>query len=242
MTSSCELCPFAGNPAFQHPQVHEARAICAARSGDLQVEAGREIVTEGSEPTRFYTLLEGQAMRYRVLEDGRRQVLNFLFPGDLIGLDAVILGEATHTTEALSKVRLCMFERRQIHDLFAQMPERAMMLTWQVAREEHFLGDALVTVGQRSAREALAWSFVTLFERGLQTGLVKEGRMPLPVRQQDLADALGLSLVHTNKTLAKLREEGLVRWSRGWLALPDIDRLAGIGMVDRKTLRPRFYL
>ncbi|WP_273070235.1 Crp/Fnr family transcriptional regulator [Thioclava marina] len=242
MPCSCDQCPFAENTAFERHDANERDAVRVARSGEMQVRAGHPIVTEGSAPQRFYTLLEGQAIRYRILEDGRRQVLNFLFPGDLIGLQSALLDETTHTTEALSAVRLCVFERSQLWSLFAKVPRRAMMLTWQVAREEHFLGDALVTVGQRSAQEALAWAFVTLFDRGVQTGLVQNGKMPFPVRQQDLADALGLSLVHTNKTLAKLRAQGLVKWSRGTLALPDIEALAEIGLVEREQMRPRFFL
>ncbi|WP_038146098.1 Crp/Fnr family transcriptional regulator [Thioclava atlantica] len=242
MASCCDMCPFGKNPAFKAPDGQEYRAIAQMRVNELRLKAGELIVMEGTEPERFYTLLEGQAMRYRILEDGRRQVLNFLFPGDMVGLDAILLGETGHTTEALSSARLCAFERRRIPELFSQMPQRAMTLAWQVAREEHFLGDALLTVGQRSAREALAWAFVTLFERGRETGLVTDGRMPFPVRQQDLADALGLSLVHTNKTLAKLRNEGLVQWASGWLALPDIETLAEIGLVEDRPSLPRVYL
>jgi len=170
------------------------------------------------------------------------EVLNFLFPGDLIGLDAIMMGMASHTTEALTPVKLSVFDRKQVWELFSKMPQRAMMLTWQVAREEHFLSEALVTVGQRSAREALAWAFVTLYERGSQTGLVRDGKMPFPVRQQDLADALGLSLVHTNKTLARLRSEGLVRWAQGILELPDLQKLADIGVVELGAGPPRYYL
>ncbi|MAQ37591.1 MAG: Crp/Fnr family transcriptional regulator [Thioclava sp.] len=242
MTRNFRNCPFVDNPAFMAPDAHEEAIAEAARAGELRMPAGQTVVMEGNEPQRFFTLIEGQAMRYRMLEDGRRQVLNFLFPGDLIGLDAIMMGMASHTTEALTPVKLSVFDRKQVWELFSKMPQRAMMLTWQVAREEHFLSDALVTVGQRSAREALAWAFVTLFERGSQTGLVRDGKMPFPVRQQDLADALGLSLVHTNKTLARLRSEGLVRWAQGILELPDLERLADIGVVELGAGPPRYYL
>jgi CRP-like cAMP-binding protein len=72
--------------------------------------------------------------------------------------------------------------------------------------------------------------------------MVEDGKMPFPVRQQDLADALGLSLVHTNKTLSRLRSEGLVAWRDGVLCLPDRDALARVGLVDSTVVKKRFYL
>ncbi|MBN2739677.1 MAG: Crp/Fnr family transcriptional regulator [Rhodobacteraceae bacterium] len=242
MARKCEICPFSTNPAFAAPSQEDCDVVKLHRIGEMQVEAGCEILAEGSDPRRFFTLLEGQAMRYHTLEDGRRQVLNFLFPGDLIGLEPIMLGETSYAVEALSPVSLCVFDRKQIWQMFAKMPERAFMLTWQVAREEHFLGQALMSVGQRSARESLAWAFVSLWDRGQQSGMVEDGMMPFPVRQQDLADALGLSLVHTNKTLSRLRSEGLVVWRDGVLQLPDREALARVGLVDTTVVKKRFYL
>jgi len=242
MARKCDICPFAENPGFQAPSKEDCAVGKMHRVGELQVEAGRPILEEGSEPQQFFTLLEGQALRYHTLEDGRRQVLNFLFPGDLIGLEPIMLGASSHAVEALSPVTLCVFDRAQVWKMFSQMPERAFMLTWQVAREEHFLGEALISVGQRSARESLAWAFVSVWDRAGQSGLVKGGQMPFPVRQQDLADALGLSLVHTNKTLSRLRAENLVKWRDGVLRLPDRDALARVGLVDETVIRKRIYL
>ncbi|KEP69928.1 Crp/Fnr family transcriptional regulator [Thioclava sp. BHET1] len=242
MARRCDICPFSESDGFTPSTQDERDVVKLHRVGELQVDAGRTILDEGTNPQRFFTLLEGQALRYKTLEDGRRQVLNFLFPGDLIGLEPIMLGETAHTVETLSPVTLCVFDRNQIWQMFSQMPERAFMLTWQVAREEHFLGEALVAVGQRSARESLAWAFVSLWDRGAQSGLVRDGFMPFPVRQQDLADALGLSLVHTNKTLSRLRTENLVIWRDGLLSLPDRAALAKVGLVDETHIRKRIYL
>jgi len=116
--------------------------------------------------------------------------------------------------------------------LFKNHPERAFDLTWLAAAEEHFLGDALVTVGQRTAKEAVAWSLARIYLRGQSLGLVKGDAMDMPYIQQDLADALGLSLVHTNKTLAALRKQQLAVWSDGTLRVPDIQTLADVGLTD----------
>ena len=98
--------------------------------------------------------------------------------------------------------------------------------------EEHFLGETLVSIGQRTAIEAVAWALLKLFLRGKALGLAEGNAMPLPYRQHDLADALGLSLVHTNKTLARLRQRQLADWSEGQLRVHNLDDLAQLARSD----------
>ena len=131
-------------------------------------------------------------------------------------------------------MRLCVFRRSDIWTLFKNHPERAYDLTWLASTEEHFLGESLATVGQRSAMEKIAWAMVLLIQRGRALGLVNGTRMRFPFRQQDLADSLGLSLVHTNKTLAKLRERKLVSWIDGVINVQDIEQLSQIALIDRE--------
>ena len=107
------------------------------------------------------------------------------------------------------------------------------------AVEEHFLGDALTTVGQRGALEKIAWSLHRFFRRARALGLTTDNSCPLPFRQQDLADALGLSLVHTNKTLAKLRESGTASWSHGVLKIMDEDALTKLSQIDPDSVQTR---
>ena len=97
------------------------------------------------------------------------------------------------------------------------------------------MGETLATVGQRDATERVAWALVKIMQRGEALGLVKNHTMPLHYRQQDLADALGLSLVHTNKTLAKLRERQLASWHDGALFINDCEKLAKIARMDTEA-------
>ena len=109
------------------------------------------------------------------------------------------------------------------------------------ATEEHFLGEALTTIGQRSAIERIAWGLLSIWERAMQLDLLEDGELVFPFRQQDLADTLGLSLVHTNKTLAKLRERGFLSWNSNRLVLHDIpalEKLALVKIQDFKRQRP----
>jgi len=105
--------------------------------------------------------------------------------------------------------------------------------------EERFLGEAIATLGQRDAEQSIAWALTRVFLRGKGLGLVTNNAMPFPFKQQDIADALGLSLVHTNKTLGKLKSRQLAMWSDGTLRIPDVEQLAECGLVDDLSLAVR---
>lgn len=173
-----------------------------------------------------------------MLENGRRQVINFLFPGDFIGLQAGLAGEMRHSVESTTTMVLCVFNRADLWDLFREEPERAYDLTWIAAVEEHFLGETIASLGQRDATERLAWALLRIHERLSAIGLAERGRVPMPWRQQDLADALGLSLVHTNKTIRRLRETGHALWEGGTLFV-DRERLATLALADPDRPRRR---
>ncbi len=196
------------------------------KSGELTVSAGTTVLMEGANSPQVFTVLSGMGTRYKTLEDGRRQVINFLFPGDFIGLQAGIMGEMKHSVEASAPMVLCVFNRTDLWNMFKAHPERAYDLTWIAAVEEHFLGETLAAVGQRGARQRVAWALLRIHHRLRAVGMEKAGEVPLAFRQQDLADALGLSLVHTNKTLMHLRKTGLACWTEGRLAIRDRVKLA----------------
>ncbi|MGV8984724.1 MAG: Crp/Fnr family transcriptional regulator [Cypionkella sp.] len=196
------------------------------KSGELTVSAGTTLLMEGSNSPQIYTVLSGVGIRYKTLEDGQRQVINFLFPGDFIGLQAGFMGEMKHSVDSSSPMVLCVFNRADLWNMFKAHPSRAYDLTWIAAVEEHFLGETLAALGQLTAGQRVAWALLRIHHRLRAVGLEKAGVVPLAFRQKDLADALGLSLVHTNKTLMHLRKMGLARWSDGELDIQDRVKLA----------------
>lgn len=202
------------------------------KSGELFLDRGSTIVSEGTTSPHLFTVLEGAAIRYKTLEDGRRQVIGFSLPGDFIGLQAAVMDEMQHTVEAATRIRLCVFNRSDFFELFRQQPHRGFDVSWLAAREEYFLGDSLLSVGRRSAIERVAFGLQALHRRAREVGMATEQQMDMPFTQQDLADALGLSLVHTNKTLKRLRERGAIVWSSGQLRILDADLLADIAGID----------
>lgn len=207
--------------------------------GELTIDANTPVLMEGSNAAQLYTVLSGQGVRYKTLDRGQRQVISFVFPGDFIGLQAGITGEMGHSVESSTEMTLCVFDRSEIWTLFKSHPDRAFDLTWLSATEEMFLGETLATIGQRTALEAVAWAMLRLFQRAEALKMTTANRMPLPFRQQDLADALGLSLVHTNKTLAKLKDRGLALWQDGVLTLQDRDGLVAMAGADVKEPQAR---
>lgn len=209
------------------------------KRGELIVTPGTTVLSEGIKSSQIYTVLSGMGLKFKTLEDGRRQVVNFIFPGDLIGLQNALMGEMQFGVEASTPVTLCVFDRSQFGEVFRSQAERAYALTWIGAAEEYFLGDALATIGQRDALERIAWALVRIFGRLSARGLASGNTVPLPYRQQDLADAVGLSLVHTNKILARLRIDGLADWSGRRLTIPDLPRLGQVAMMDRLLPDPR---
>ena len=237
--TACKNCPLRKRDLFTPFTEDELTFMQSFKTGELNVDPGTTILMEGSNSPQLYTVLDGMGTRYKTLENGKRQVINFLFPGDFTGLQAGIMGEMQHSVEATTPMTLCACRRNDLWQVFRQHPERAYDLTWIAAVEEHFLGETIASLGRRDATQRIAWALVRIHERLKAAGLGKDGRVPLPFRQQDLADALGLSLVHTNKTLKALRSMGLAQWSDGALKLSKISALADLAMIDLERPQQR---
>jgi CRP/FNR family transcriptional regulator, anaerobic regulatory protein len=240
LMTPCVSCPLRCHPIFAPMSDEELMFMGRFKVGELVVNAGAAILSQGESSPQLFTVLEGMATRSILLENGRRQVINFVFPGDFMGLQASVMGESRHSVDAATTMRLCVFNRAGLWDLFRSSPERGYDLTWIAAVEEHFLGETIASLGQRDASQRVCWAMLQIYQRLAATGLRSGGAVPFPFRQQDLADALGLSLVHTNKTLAALRARGLLSWAHGKLTIHDVDAVAEIAMVDstRPLRRP----
>ena len=242
-TTRCEFCPLRRLAHFRPFTGDELAFVNSFKTGELNVDAGATIMVERSVNLNLYTVLEGSGFRYKMLEDGRRQILNFLLPGDLVGLQGTMAGEMQHSVEALSHMTLCAFDRSRFELLFKSYPGLAYDMTWIASREERLLDENLLSVGRRTAEERIAFVLSTLHHRSSQLGLSRSGLAMAPMNQQHLADTLGLSLVHTNKTLARLNRNGLARWSdRGGFEILDNKRLASLGGWKKPAEVPRPFL
>lgn len=240
MATNCEFCPLRRKPLFAEMTASQVTDMQRFKVGEMVVDPGTPILLQGSNSPQLYTVLHGMGLRYRLLPNGERQVVSFVFPGDFLGLQAGVMGEMGHSVEATTKLTLCVFDRSELWTFIKADPERGFELAWLAAVEEHFLGEALTTVGRRTALQAVAWALVRIYLRMQANGSAQNEKMTFPFRQQDLADALGLSLVHTNKTIATLKNRQLIGWTESEIQFYDLSALAEVGLttLDRPRQRP----
>ena len=236
----CFECELRACGLFKSVTPDELKAINEVKREHLALPAGAEIIRVGDESPELYTLYSGWAFRFRTLADGRRQILNFLLPGDLLGLQAAMFEAAQYGIEALTDVEICLLPRRKVWALFESMPGLAFDVAWLGSHEECYVDENLTSVGRRSATERTAALLIMLYKRAKALGLVTNGTFTFPLTQQHIADALGLSLVHTNKTLARLRRLSMFTRTKDSLTLTDpqaLERLAQ-HFDEEATLRP----
>ncbi len=205
----------------------EIKLIHSLRRGQVRFRSGDVIIHEGRADLPLFTLLSGWAFRFKTLSDGRRQILNFLLPGDFIGVQQKMGDGATHGVEALTDTSLCVFQRDALWELHRGAPQLGFNVTWITAHEESLVDVSLLSVGRRNAEERIASLLILLFKRvaALQPDEMPHS-IPFPLTQQHIADALGLSLVHTNKTLRKLERRGLHSIENGRLRVHHPGKLA----------------
>ena len=235
----CERCPLNAHDGFITHDADETQVLSTFKRGELQVDPNSTFLVEGTNSPHLYTVLSGWGFRYKMLEDGRRQIMNFIMPGDFLGLQSSLFGEMQHSVQSLSRMLLCVFERNALHKLFESRAQLSYDITWIAAREEQILEEHMLSIGRRSALERSAYLIAFVHARGRRTGLIEEGGPIAPFTQTHVADTLGLSLVHTNKTLRKLQDTRAIRWSgkscyvndeaalremASWQGLPKLDR------------------
>lgn len=208
----CVECPLRALSAFRPFSGEELEFVAAFKRGEFSSEAGSTILSEGAHSPHLFTLLSGWAFRFKTLSDGRRQILNYILPGDLVGLQGSLLGEMRHAVEALTPVVLCVFQRDRIAELYRCHPGLGFDVTWLASREERMLDENLLSLGRRSALERAAYLLAFIHQRATSLGLGAQAPLMIPVSQQHVADTLGLSIVHTNKTLRKLIDRGFIAW------------------------------
>lgn len=236
----CEQCPLRTKPVFRDFSTEELDFVRQFKSGEMTAEAGSTVLVQGTHANHLLTLLSGWGFRHKTLADGRRQILNYVFPGDFIGMQASLLNEMQHSVEMLTDSVLCIFPRDKLWNLYNSHPSLAFDITWIAARSEQILEESLVSVGRRTAAERVAFLLLYLYLRAEELGLAKGNKAQFPITQQHVADTLGMSLVHTNKTIRRLTHDKLIRWKDKMFEILDRDKLTEVALyeVTEKRARP----
>ena len=209
-------------PSHLHPQALIRKGV---RTASKTLSAGQDLYRQGERCSHVYVLLDGWAFRHQVLPDGRRQILDFLLPGSILGLSDRDV--STHGVETLTDCSIGVLPRSAIVDLLQADPHSALDLLEQMVENEARTFDHLTSLGRRSARERIAALMVELCSRvrALSLGSTS-GAVTLPLKQAHIADALGLTNEHVCRTLKTMRNDGIMDLHDGQLHVNDVARLA----------------
>jgi len=219
----------------------ETALLAEWQSAPRTVPRSREVVSEGRRYDGVLVVVEGIALRYSVLKDGRRQILNIVLPGDFIGFPGCFFENALYSITALTDTQVTAVPFARLFGLFEQQPRLAAAVFWLFACEAAMYAEHLVAVGRRSALERVAHFLLELLCRLQVIGRADERSYHLPLTQELIADVLGLTAQHVNRTFRKLREDGLVAVEGQTVAIKDFDALAALADFDKSYLS-RFHL
>lgn len=197
--------------------------LCVQRASFAPREV---IIRQGEAYQAIYLIDSGWVLRARHLRQGTRQIVNVAIAGDFICFNASLFGTSDFDLVARSPVAAFRFERLGVGELFARHPSLALALAWSNAQEESVLAERIVSLGRRNALERMAHVLCELGERLAVVELASDGRLSLPLTQEDLADLLGMSQIHVNRTLRALAGRHLVHYKAGQLDILDPKGLA----------------
>ena len=195
------------------------------------VEAGETIAHEGDNPSEVHVILEGMACRYKILQTGKRQIVGYMVPGDFCNLHTFLLRSLDHDLQALSACRVVDLSSQQIQAM-NERPNLARALRFTTLVDEAVLREWLLNLGARAPEQRIAHFFCEMTSRLQAVGLCDDSGCHIPITQADLAETIGLSTVHTNRSLQNMREEELIVLRRTLLQIPDFDRLARFAGFD----------
>jgi CRP-like cAMP-binding protein len=206
---------------FAHLTAEELMLLRSVAASPQQIPLGTEIIHESQLLDTPFALMAGWGCRYRALPDGRRQIFDFILPGELYGMchrpQAVALTTAVTLTPAV------IADARVIADVIVHKPgqypnlEAALFST--ASLDEAYLLNQIVRIGRQTAYERVSHLILELHARLKSVGLAEDWSYALPLTQEILADALGLSVVHLNRTLQQLRREALIEFKSGKMTI-----------------------
>jgi CRP-like cAMP-binding protein len=199
------------------------------------VAARTDLIVAGDAPSDVHLVLEGFACRYKLMPDGRRHIFAFMLPGDFCDLNIFILKAMDHNIGTLTRCVIADIPRKRILEM-VERPQLARALWWATLVDEATLREWLVNLGQRGAEQRIAHLLCEIHLRLQVIGLAGASSFKLPLSQEVIADTTGLSNVHANRMLVKLREEGLIEIEGRSIDLLDIKRIRAMCDFDPNYL------
>ncbi|MGO8917638.1 MAG: Crp/Fnr family transcriptional regulator [Stellaceae bacterium] len=239
----CIDCRLRQRSCFRPFSAEELSAISSLKTDHVALPAKHDIMHEGDVGGTLYTLYEGWAFRYKKLSGGGRQILDLVLPGEIIGLSSSLLGTTRHSVQTLTPASLCVMAGFPLVELLRRHIDFTLdLLRWRV-EEEHRADIRLALLGRRKPLQRIGYLMLELFDRLRRLELADGTLCPFPLQRQHLADATGLSTIHLNRTLTRLRDDRLATVEDKMLIILNRRELAELsGYGDEQLVRQRMLL
>lgn len=216
-----------------------AAKLAAIIGKPRDVPARHDLINEGDAPSAMIVVLDGWACRYNILPEGTRQISAFLMPGDCCDLRVSVLTEMDHSIATLTPSVIALIQRDDLSSLLDAEPALMRAFWWMQLVNEATLRAWIVSMGRRDSLQRVGHLMLELFVRANAIGLVKAGKLVMPLTQTVIGDALGLTPVHVNRVLRRLRMEGVMDIHGGTLTIADSAKLAIVTGFDDSYLHRR---
>lgn len=201
----------------------------------VKVRKGKDVVIRGGHYDCVYVNHEGWLARYKILHNGSRQIMDFILPGQVFGLPACLFQCAPYSVVTVTQTVLSAIPLDVVDSVFEEDPALAKLLFWSAAYEAAILGEHLVDAGRRSAYARVSHLLLELFVR-LNSDSTGEMTFSVPLTQELIADALGLTTVHVNRTLRSLREDKLIAMDGRSVTIIDFEALSSLSDFEKPCL------
>lgn len=206
--------------------------VLGLKGTEKRFDRNLDVVEAGQRMDSVLIIKRGWAVRYKTLEDGRRQVLNVLLPGDIFDLQVLVAAEADHSVLSITELETLSVEPAIFRRLLTESGKLTLAFWWMQVQEEAFLREQIVRNGQQTARERIGHFLLELHRR---VQIIDEGTRDgfrMPLTQTVIADALGLTPIHTNRVLRQLERDDLLEREKGWVVFRNTNRLAEMCQFD----------
>jgi CRP-like cAMP-binding protein len=190
------------------------------------IRKNKDVVVAGQRYETLFVTQDGWLCRYKILSNGARQVLDFILPGQIFGMQACLFNTALYSVSAITESSISAIPFDMIDSVFERSPGLAKALFWSAACESAILGEHLIDTARRSAYERVSHLLLELFVRLRAAGLADGMSFHMPLTQELIGDALGLTTVHVNRTLRSLREDKLIAIAGKRVTLVDFEALS----------------
>jgi CRP-like cAMP-binding protein len=184
--------------------------LCGVIETELTVKKRRDLILDGYEYCKLCFVKSGFAARYKLLRNGKRQIVNFVLPGDVVGLPGSFLDRAAASVVALTAMTLQVCSLEAFVALCYRRPKFGLVLSWLAAQEAATYAEHIIDVGRRTPIERLAHLLLETHARLVSVGNAEELAFNVPFTQEMMSDALGLSVPHLNRMLTRLRTDGMI--------------------------------